>query len=445
MKKYIFILTTLATSCSLASCSPAASGSPTAVSSSPAATSAVDSGLNEPSSDAPVLSDSAAQMAGDLDLFCTTLEKSHKNLYAHISKTDFENERAKIAARLPEMSDSDFYYSLRHLAALVGDSHTSMDFYQDKYKYLHGLPFAVKKFEDGWHLLMLDEENEAYLGSRLLAINDTPIDEVFERSLSIISSDNRTWAEAQFSNAINFAEALEYLSIAEKGSPIVLSVQDTDDPSKTVSLEMPPMTESEIMSANILTLTPLSTPQTAPKGIYSTLPLENDCYYIQYNQCAEAPDLSMADFTKLVSSDILSLGSKKVILDLRNNSGGNSEIIKPLFKELAKLKKSMDFKVYTLIGSRTFSSAVINAIQSKDQLDSTLVGSPTGGSVNSYGELKSFNLTYLPVTVYYSTKYFELINGYEHDSLYPDIEYVPTYEDYYQGADRTVERIQSMP
>lgn len=213
---------------------------------------------------------------------------------------------------------------------------------------------------------MLDEENEEYLGYPLLAINDTPIDDVFERSLSIISCDNQTWAESQFSNAINFAEALEYLEVIEKDGPIILKIQSPDDDSQTMDLKIPALTESEINSANILTLEPLNTPITAAGGVYRSMSLENGCYYIQYNQCAEAPDLSMADFAKKVSDDISSQDTKKIILDLRYNSCGNSEVIKPLFKKLAALKNDMDFKVYTLIGSRTFSSAVINAIQSKN-------------------------------------------------------------------------------
>lgn len=446
MNKRILLLAAFMTACPLTACSPpSASGT---VSSAPSASLTVEEGaegITEGTADTAASQDSTALKAQDLDLFCSTLEARHKNMYAHISKADFESEREKIEAGLPDMSDSDYYYSLRHLASLIGDSHTSLDFNKDKYTYLHGLPFAIQKFSDGWHLAMLSEENQNYLGCRLLSINNIPIEEVFERAQSIISSDNRIWSEVQFSNTINFAEALEYLGITEKGGDIFLNIQKPSGGSDTITLKMPAMTEAEIMSAHILSLTPLSTPETSPHGIYRAQPLGKDCYYIQYNECKEAPDLSMDIFASRIGSDIRSLGTSKIILDLRYNSGGNSEIIKPLFNELDSLKKDMGIKVYTLIGSNTFSSAVINAVQSKKLLDSTLVGSPTGGSVNSYGEIKSFNLTYEPITIYYSTKYFELIKGYEHDSLYPDIEVASDYHDYYNGIDRAVESVLAMP
>lgn len=58
----------------------------------------------------------------DLEYFHDYLEKNHKNLYANISKDEFEIEKQKVAEKTSEMSDSDFYYSLKHLLSMVGDS-----------------------------------------------------------------------------------------------------------------------------------------------------------------------------------------------------------------------------------------------------------------------------------------------------------------------------------
>jgi len=149
----------------------------------------------------------------------------------------------------------------------------------------------------------------------------------------------------------------------------------------------------------------------------------------------------MEEFVSNVREEINQNTYKKVIIDLRYNSGGNSRIFEPMISELSKLQKQNNFKVYTIIGKNTFSSAIINAIQIKDRLNSELVGTPTGGNVNGYGELKSFNLKNAPITVWYSTKYFELVKGYEKDSLYPDIYVELNFEDYTNGIDRAVEMI----
>lgn len=47
----------------------------------------------------------------------------------------------------------------------------------------------------------------------------------------------------------------------------------------------------------------------------------------------------------------------------------------------------------------------------------------------------------MPITVWYSTKYFELIKGYDKDSLYPDILVEQSFENYANGVDKEVEII----
>lgn len=88
-----------------------------------------------------------------------------------------------------------------------------------------------------------------------------------------------------------------------------------------------------------------------------------------------------------------------------------------------------------------FVYARINAINTVELLNSTLVGTPTGGNVNGYGELKSFNLKNHPMQVWYSTKYFELIKDYQKDSLYPNVGIEHTFENFTNGIDAEVEWI----
>ena len=132
--------------------------------------------------------------------------------------------------------------------------------------------------------------------------------------------------------------------------------------------------------------------------------------------CSEDPDLTIKDFTKKISNDLKNNSYKKLIIDLRYNTGGNSQILAPVIKCISNYKKDNKIDIYTLIGEKTFSSAVINSIQLKDELNATLVGSATGGSVNCYGDIRNFDLPNLPMTVIYSTKYFELIKGYNKNS-----------------------------
>lgn len=374
----------------------------------------------------------------DLNLFVSTLEEKHKNLYANISKEEFLAEKEKIAAALPEMSDSGFYYSLRHLLSLVGDAHTSLGYTDSNYKHLTALGFAVAPYSDGWYLLMLEEQNQQYLGYRLTAIEGVPIDQVFERAKTIMSYDNEVWAQRQFSNTINFLDALQYLGIAgPEAEGVTLTIQPASGgPEEKLAIQG--MSEEEIMNSNILQVQRDTIPSTVPSGYYRFQNLGSDAFFIQYNTCQEDPELPMAEFITQAEGAISQGDYSKVILDLRYNTGGDSSIFEPMIAKLKEMKGERGFTVYTLIGGRTFSSGIINAVQTQRELDALLVGSPTGGSVNGYGELQSFTLKNTPIQVYYSTKYFELVPGYDKDSLYPDQEVEQTYSDYKTGQDPEV-------
>ena len=103
-----------------------------------------------------------------------------------------------------------------------------------------------------------------------------------------------------------------------------------------------------------------------------------------------------------------------------------------------KLLKKEKCSKYALISENTFSSAILNALSLKDDADFTLVGTPTGGSINHYGELKSFTLPETGWEVYYSSKYFKLSKKYE-GSIIPDVYIEKDAESYFSGIDKEVE------
>ena len=59
-----------------------------------------------------------------------------------------------------------------------------------------------------------------------------------------------------------------------------------------------------------------------------------------------------------------------------------------------------------------------------------MIGEPSGGKPNCYGEILRFNLPNSKFSVSYSTKYYKLIDDDNVDALYPDKMVEETIEDY---------------
>jgi uncharacterized protein (TIGR03437 family) len=111
---------------------------------------------------------------------------------------------------------------------------------------------------------------------------------------------------------------------------------------------------------------------------------------------------------------------------LRNNSGGNSAVLNPfLTSRSARGTKVSAVKPVVIIGRRTSSSAILNAISIRQGGPVTLVGEPSGGSPNSYGEIQTLTLPNSQLVVNYSTRYFSF-PGYPAGPLIPDVA-VPFY------------------
>lgn len=82
----------------------------------------------------------------------------------------------------------------------------------------------------------------------------------------------------------------------------------------------------------------------------------------------------------------------------------------------------------------------MNAIELRDEANSILVGEPTGGKPNCYGQLKRFQLSNSGLLVFYSTKYF-LTTKDDTPSLMPDICAETSFQDFLKKDDPAMDAI----
>lgn len=375
----------------------------------------------------------------DLNLLCETLETEHYDLYANVSEEEFQTEREKIAKQTPTMTDAEFYWSIRHLLSLVGDAHTTV--YPSDY-FMSVLPWNIKKFDEGWFILILDKAHEQYLGTRVVAINDIPIDEVVERTRQVVSYEADTWLWQKAPDVLGWKEALEYLDIVEPDEPVLVTVETAQGTEETFELPAYDDWSDEKKQEVLVGFQRDSVPVTAEQdAIYWSTALDENTYFIQYNSCKEDPDLPMAQFVQQVEADLESGGYQNIIIDLRYNSGGNSEVIRPLEQTLSlyAINAGSDVQFYILIGGRTFSSATIAATDFKKTTigNSIFVGQPTGGVLKCAGDVLPLFMENTPIAMQYSTKYFDLLYGVE-GPLEPDYTVPQSFAQYAKGEDAEI-------
>ena len=388
---------------------------------------------------------SAAKRQEDLDfLYEKVLAGHHPDAFANTPEAEFLRVKAEIEGRLETESDTEFLLDLMRLTALAGDSHTSVSV--GNAASFRAYPFSIVRRGECWYLSAVAPEDEDLLCQEVVKLAGKPVREVVDAFGTLFSSDNPVHLRRQFRQACNVADIYEYLGLVEAGEPLTVTLKN----GKALRLEPMGMEEMNQLEAVRVSDKIKGQPETAAQKVnYFSKPLSEDVYYIQYNTCAEAKDLSMEEFAAAVAKDLNIGDYSQVLLDLRNNGGGSDGVIWPL---LETLRTAMDggCELVGLIGENTFSSTLINAVEIQE-MGGVLAGEPAGGSVCHFGAVKTFSLPNSKVRGQVSSKYIDLNTlldaaaGRGVEALVPDVLVYQTLEDTLNGKDTTVDWLLAHP
>ena len=330
------------------------------------------------------------------------------------------------------------------LTALTGDSHTMISVGSAADFRIY--PFAVVRRGESWYLSAVPSKDEKLLCQEVTKLAGKPVPEVIGAFGTLFSSDNPVRLQRQFRQSCNVADIYEYLGLVEAGAPLAVTLKN----GKILTLEpIAPADMNQTETARLADRITQSPATAAADAYYFAKPLNPKTYYIQYNTCREAEDLSMEDFAALVRADLDAGSYGRVLLDLRNNGGGSDGVIWPL---LEVLREEMDAgtELVGLIGEATFSSALINAVEIQE-MGGVLAGESAGGSVCHFGAVQGFSLPNSGVRGQLSSKYIDLNTlldagaGRGVEALEPDVSIPQTLADTLAGKDTAVEWLLAHP
>jgi hypothetical protein len=319
----------------------------------------------------------------------------------------------------------------------VGDSHTTLG-----YRPQQGLPLMLYWFKDGIAILNTTSDYKNILYGKITALGGKPIKDIVAALNVIIPHENEAQIKNKITNLLTDTVILHGMKLIPYQDSAPLTVRTISG--RTVTLDMKPLPFSSkpewIIDTSDESDAPLYLKNRRLFYWYKTLS-DSQTLYFKYNSCQNMTGRPFSDFVKTLFGTIDGERFKRIVIDLRHNGGGNSGLFAPFIEELEKRPVfQQKGSIYVLIGRRTFSSAILNAIDLKKQTPAIFVGEPTGGKPNHYGEVKSFRLPHTGLQVTYSVKYFRAFDD-DPDSLVPDILVEPRVSDYLNKADPALERV----
>jgi hypothetical protein len=376
----------------------------------------------------------------DLDVLATELPAKHKNAFAVLSRDEFE-KRLGLASRLLATYDDAAGREgvLVSLVAALGDSHTTVQMRALREGPLLPLKFAW--FADGLRIVAAPKAHEQAAGALVKRVGLCDWLELGRRFARVQAFDNEAARQCQIPMLLTAPKLLRFLEINMDPTEVRITIEDSAGKEKELLLGPGPI------GRDAAAVKPKAATVTGPRygKWHDHQFLEKEgLLYVQYNRCETSKDFDVEKLGAALEALCAQGAVKTLVFDVQYNGGGNSVLADAVFARLARHAPMKDKKnVFCVVGRYTFSSAILNALTLRKNHGAVLVGEPTAGSPNHFGEVKTLELPKSKLKLQYSTKRFEHAPP-GTTTIEPDHLAEVTYADWLAGRDVVLEKIRAL-
>lgn len=335
------------------------------------------------------------QLVTDLDYFYAKLIEMHPNPFKYVTKGEMLSHIEEIKTTSGNLGLEEFGIRLMKLLARLHDGHTEIGASDDVLGTLN-YPFKFKYITDAYYVISASKEYKKHLGSKLLGINDKSMREIENLLSVIIPIENETSLKYYLPTKLVEPKILNYFGITDGNSSEFVFQKD----GKKSTVEVTALDYNTNLLDIGSTVKELDTTLDEKKTYWIEDMPKLDAIYLQYNECEEREEYTVSQVVR----DIKASDRRKLIIDLRNNKGGDSDTLNPLLNYVKRNRNEV--KTFVLVGADTYSSAVYNLTQLSKLENVVSVGDIPHGNPTHYGQVRSFELPNSKITVFTSTRTF---------------------------------------
>ena len=414
----------------------------------------------------PKLNDDISRIEGwraDLTFMAQRMELIHYNLFQTMSREEWNTAIENLYQKIPDLADHEIIVELMKIVAMVGDGHTQLmpplpGWAQDRFQF-EMIPVMFYEWSDGLFIRSAAPEYKDAVGAKVLKVGNVPLDLTLDMLKAIVTRDsNEMSVKSIGAMALVFPAVLHALKISNHMDQVEIVIENEEGAQSTVIFKSEPMTQEMMMT--LVMRTDPSDWIKAKDGVESSTPLwlknSRNIYgfeylpdiklvYFQFDQVRNKPDENFSDFCQRLFDFINESEVEVLVIDIRNNSGGNGLLNHALIHKIIKCEKiNQKEKLFTIIGRRTYSAAMMLAVDLERHTHTVFVGEPTPASPNEISEFNPITLPYSRLMVSISCIYWQ--NSLAWDRLIwiaPDIIAEMTSEDYKSNIDPAMNAILS--
>jgi tetratricopeptide (TPR) repeat protein len=386
----------------------------------------------------------SAQWQADVRFLGDELPRRHKNAFHRVKREDFDAAVSRLYNAVPTMSDDEIVVGMMRLVAMIRDGHSSLN--PLHYARTGIYPIRLYRFSDGMYVQKAAPAYADLVGAKVLRIGGVSIDDAMAAVAPIVAADNEMGVLDMGPMMLSVPEILSGLKIAtdkqklditvsKNGSERVVSLRPEGEVQNIIA---PP---ADWIDAAGKSEQPLYRKNAGDVFWFEYLK-DKQVVYVKQDGVQNKPNVTLADFYKRVFEFIDANPVDKLIIDLRNNGGGNNGLNRQIIIDLIRSKIDKRGHLFVITGRQTFSAAQNFVNHLEKWTEAIFVGEPTADHVNMYGDNRPFTLPYSGLVVRASTLWWQDLDPRdERKWTAPEIAVDLSFDDYRSGRDPVVQAV----
>lgn len=347
-------------------------------------------------------------------------------------------------ALLAMAGDADlphYAMALGRMFHAANDGHTaSIPIFSDLPEFTQRYPLRLKRFVDGLYVVEARGAARPMLGARLTRIGGRDIDALVRNFATAQAAGNRAWPTRWTEIGLVIPGILVGLDAAAPGPAPSVRFEgvgrDSGPVHATLTPDMDANEESHRIDRKKTVLETLSGEQT--NSVFEIG--DGRALVLAIGAMEDGETQSFEAFTAAAAAALRTSKAGRVIIDLRDNGGGNNMLAEPLRRTLIRSRYNRTGGIYVLTSPATFSAAMNFATRLERETDALFVGEPTGGSPNHFGDAKIAQAPISKIPYLISTLRWQDSTPFDaREWILPDLPAPPAFTDYVAGRDAALE------
>lgn len=382
---------------------------------------------------------------GDLAYLRAEMERLHPVMTHRNSRKAIDAAFRAAEAKIAKSNDFQMTAEIGRLLGLLGNGHNLLLPFPANHGGFVQFPLKFYQFTDGIYVIDATEGHSDLIGARVIRFGNMTAEDALTLLEPFVARDNNT--------QIGFLGAL-WLT-----TPHVLEAAGIIEDAERASLQLE-MPDGRVRTIQKLPLQPFkldtyglrSSDATVKRALYLSnfdetlwmrrLPRRR-MLYLQMTNVQPCCDMTIAQFAEKARRAADDMKAKYLVIDLRNNAGGNSYLGMGIVKLAAYFEASRgQGSVFVMFGRNSLSAAHTLIVDIDRVIDAVFVGELSGSSANAYAESGWFRLPYSGVFGFISSQLHQYSWPEDHRIwIAPHVPVSLTSKDYFAGRDPAMEAI----